>query len=90
VLFFSVTSKTIETSKQICSLFEVNEMNSSFRIVFYTAVGITMFSFGTNLYLASQPDLSQVQTQIFDTCNKVSMGGAFAIFGLLARRKLLN
>jgi uncharacterized membrane protein YczE len=63
-------------------------MNPTFRAVFFTAVGITIFSFGTSLYLAAQPNLSREQIQIFDTCNKLSMGGSLAVFGLLARRKL--
>jgi hypothetical protein len=62
-------------------------MNSSFRVVFFTTVGITMFSFGTSFYLAVQPRLSQEQTQIFDTCKQISMGGSLTIFGLLTRRK---
>lgn len=65
-------------------------MNPTFRAVFFTAVGITVFSFATSLYLAAQSNLSREQTQIFNTCNKLSMGGSLAVFGLLARRKLTS
>jgi hypothetical protein len=65
-------------------------MNSNFRIVFFTAVGITICSFCTSLYLAAQLHLSREQAQIFDTCNKLSTGGSLTVFGLLTRRKLLE
>jgi hypothetical protein len=63
-------------------------MNSNFRVVFFTTVGITICAFGTSLYLAAQPQLSNEQTQILDNCSKLWMGGSLTVFGLLARRKL--
>jgi hypothetical protein len=63
-------------------------MNSTFRTIFFTTVGITLCTFGTSLYLANQPHLSPEQIQIIGNCNKISMGGSLAVFGLLARRKL--
>jgi hypothetical protein len=65
-------------------------MNPNFLLIFSTTVGITIFAFCSTLYLAAQPQLSQEQIQIFDNCNKISMGGTLTIFGLLARRKLLD
>jgi hypothetical protein len=63
-------------------------MNSTFRPIFFTTVSITVCAFGTSLCLAAQPHLSKEQTQIFDNCNKISMGGSLTVFGLLARRRL--
>jgi hypothetical protein len=87
-MFFSGISKTIETLRQIGSNIEATEMNSTFRTVFFTAVVITISTFGTSLYLSAQPRLNKEQTQIVDNCNKISMAGALTVFGLLARRKL--
>jgi hypothetical protein len=67
---------------------EATEMNPTFRTIFFTTVAITVYSFGTSLYFSAQPHLSKEQAQIFDNCNKISMGGSVAVFGLLARRKL--
>ncbi len=65
-------------------------MNSTFRTVFFTVVSIVVCSFGTSLYLSAQPHLSKEQSEIFSTCNKLSMGGSLAVFGLLARRKFIT
>jgi hypothetical protein len=67
---------------------KVAQMNPTFRVVFFSTICITLCTFGTSLYLANQPHLSPEQTQIVDNCNKISMGGSLAVFGLLARRKL--
>lgn len=59
------------------------KITSTFKLVFYTVVGLTIFSGGTAFFLASQDHLSEHQNRVFETCSTTWQMGTGAIIGLL-------
>ncbi|MBV8888007.1 MAG: hypothetical protein JO235_28970 [Chroococcidiopsidaceae cyanobacterium CP_BM_RX_35] len=59
------------------------KISSTFKLVFFTVVSLTLLSGGTSLWLASQPQLSSEQNRIFESCSTTWQLGTGAIFGLL-------
>jgi hypothetical protein len=56
---------------------------STFKLVFFTVVGLTLLSGGTSVWLASQEQLSPPEVQVFQTSSETWQTGIGAVFGLL-------
>lgn len=55
----------------------------SFNPLLVLASTITAMAAGTNLYLGTLPNPTDIQKQLSSTCSSVAIAGATAIFGLL-------
>lgn len=61
----------------------MNQVNTRFKLVFFTAVFLTLLSGGASLKLASQSHLSSHQDRIFEHVTSNWQMGVGAIFGLM-------
>jgi len=59
------------------------KITSTFKLVFFTVVGLTLLSGGTSLWFASQEQLSPQEEQVFKTSSETWSAGIVAVFGLL-------
>jgi hypothetical protein len=58
----------------------------TFRQVFFVAVCVTLLSGGASFWMASQKELSQEQSRVFEICNTTWSTGVGTIFGLLGSK----
>jgi hypothetical protein len=56
---------------------------STFKLVFFTVVSLTLLSGGTSVWFASQEQLSLPEEQVFQTSSETWQTGIGAVFGLL-------
>ncbi|MBF2050020.1 hypothetical protein [Leptolyngbya sp. 7M] len=61
-------------------------LNLAFLLVFFTTTSFTLLSGGCSIWLATNGNLSQPQTRVFETCNATWNMGIGAIFGLLGSK----
>lgn len=64
----------------------MNQLNTPFKLVFFTVLFLTLLSGGTSLWLVSQDDLSPHQESIFESSTNNWQMGVGAIFGLLGSK----
>lgn len=60
-----------------------SNVTATFRLVFLTVTGITIFSGITCLILAAQPDLTPQQLRVFETAQMTWQTGSGALLGML-------
>jgi hypothetical protein len=60
--------------------------SSTFNLVFFTVVGLTLLSGGTALWLAGQANPTEPQKGMLETTQSTWLMGTGAIFGLLGGR----
>jgi hypothetical protein len=60
--------------------------SNTFRLVFSTALGITLLCGGVSCWLASSEHLNPQQSRIFETSSATWQMGVGAIFGLLGSK----
>jgi hypothetical protein len=70
------------------TLNEGKKMSNTFNLIFGTVVGFTVISGMTAVGIASQPQLTSQQEQVFETCKTTWQTGIGAVVGLMGSNLL--